>query len=197
MKRNKRCCAIIGIFIVVFNVIGLSQNSANKSAVPIYKNASAGAEERIDDLMSRMSINDKALILHPNFFSTKENEKLGIPRIKFIDGSYGLRCNQSTAFSTPVNYAATFNSKLVKRVGVALAKEAKAKGRNMVLGPVVLMHRNRRPAGMQKATVKILTSQERWLPHTLKVYKVKKYLPRQILLAPKQQNITAIFMMSG
>ncbi len=122
-----------GIVLILFFAV-------NVCAQP-YKNASFHVEERIGDLMGRMTTEDKVLLLHPNFFSTKPNERLGIPAIKFIDGSYGLRCGRSTAFSTPVNYAATWNPELINRAGIAIAEEVRAKGRNMLLGPVILMHR--------------------------------------------------------
>jgi len=108
---------------------------------PLYKDPHADVEARVKDLLGRMSIEDKALLLHPNFFSTKPNPRLGIPPVRFIDGSYGVRSGRATSFCTLVNHAATWDPELINRVGVALAEEVKSKGRNMLLGPVIQMHR--------------------------------------------------------
>jgi len=116
-------------------------DSSSASQLPIYKDAHADIEARIADLMGRMSIDDKAQLLHPLFFGTRPNSRLGIPALKFIDGSYGVRCGESTSFCALVNHAATWDPDLISRVGVALAEEIKSKGRNMLLGPVIYMHR--------------------------------------------------------
>ena len=70
-------------------------DSSRASQVPIYKDPHADIEARIADLMGRMSIDDKAQLLHPLFFGTRSNPRLGIPALKFIDGSYGVRCGES------------------------------------------------------------------------------------------------------
>jgi beta-glucosidase len=116
-------------------------DSSSASQVPIYKDPHADVEARIADLMGRMSVDDKAQLLHPLFFGTRPNLRLGIPALKFIDGSYGVRCGESTSFCALVNHAATWDPDLISRVGVALAEEIKSKGRNMLLGPVIFMHR--------------------------------------------------------
>lgn len=116
-------------------------NASGSSQTPLYKDPGADVERRIADLMGRMSIDDKAQLLHPAFFGTRPNLRLGIPALKFIDGSYGVRCGESTSFCALVNHAATWNPDLISRVGVALAEEIRSKGRNMLLGPVIYMHR--------------------------------------------------------
>jgi beta-glucosidase len=116
-------------------------NPSGGNQTPLYEDPHADVEARIADLMGRMSIDDKAQLLHPLFFGTRPNPRLGIPALKFIDGSYGVRCGESTSFCALVNHAATWNPDLISRVGVALAEEIKSKGRNMLLGPVIYMHR--------------------------------------------------------
>jgi beta-glucosidase len=136
---------IISLAIIIFSDTVYSQNS--KPVIPgfedspLYKNPEGELESRISDLMSRMTIEDKVLLLNPDFFSTRANTRLGIPQLKFIDGSYGVVCGRSTSFCAAVNFAATWDPELISRVGVALAEEIKSKNRNMLLGPVIAMHR--------------------------------------------------------
>jgi beta-glucosidase len=135
------------VLVVLFGLQGAviaqsgAPHSSGASQVPIYKDPHADVEARIADLMGHMSIDDKAQLLHPLFFGTRPNPRLGIPALKFIDGSYGVRCGESTSFCALVNHAATWDPDLISRVGVALAEEIKSKGRNMLLGPVIYMHR--------------------------------------------------------
>jgi len=112
-----------------------------EAAEPLYKHPDAEVESRIADLLGRMSIEEKAELIHPVFFGTKPNARLGIPALKFIDGSYGVRCGRATSFCASVNHAATWNPDLINRVGGALAEEIKSKGRNLLLGPVITIHR--------------------------------------------------------
>lgn len=135
------------ILVVLFGLQGAviaqigAPDSSGASQAPIYKDPHADVEARIADLMGRMSIDDKAQLLHPLFFGTSPNPRLGIPALKFIDGSYGVRSGESTSFCALVNHAATWDPDLISRVGIALADEIKSKGRNMLLGPVIYMHR--------------------------------------------------------
>lgn len=98
-------------------------------------------EKRVDELLRQMTIDEKALLLHPGFYGTRPITRLGIPSLKFIDGSYGVRSGRATSFCTTVNHAATWNPELIHRTGIALAEEIKSKGRNLLLGPVIIIHR--------------------------------------------------------
>jgi beta-glucosidase len=129
----------------IFSGTAISQNNqptpAESGGIPLYKNPHAEVEARVDDLFGRMSIDDKVLLLNPNFMSTKPNTRLGIPQLKFENGSYGNRSGRSTSFCTAVNFAATWDPELINSVGIALAEEIKTKGTNMLLGPVIEIHR--------------------------------------------------------
>lgn len=136
---------IIYLIVILFSDDAFSQISKpaipGSEDTPLYKNPNAEVESRVNDLMNRMSIEEKVLLLNPNFFSTRVNTRLGIPQLKFIDGSFGVVCGRSTSFCASVNFAATWDPELISRVGVALAEEIKSKDRNMLLGPVIAMHR--------------------------------------------------------
>lgn len=98
-------------------------------------------EKRITDLISRMTLDEKISLLGGTGFETKRIARLGIPSLNMTDGPVGVRWDKSTAFPVSIAMAATWNPELVGKVGGALAREAKAKGRYMLLGPCVNINR--------------------------------------------------------
>ena len=108
----------------------------------VYKDPDAPVEDRVEDLLSRMTLEEKVDMLSGiNGFDSKPNERLGIPSIKMTDGPVGVRFGKSTAFPANVAMAASWDIDLVERIGQAIAREAKAKGYNMQLAPCVNIHR--------------------------------------------------------
>lgn len=139
----------------------LNAQEAAPSAVPSnapYKDANLPVEKRVADLLSRMTIQEKAGMLSGSgWMESAPNERLGIPAIKMADGPMGVRSwagssaitsaanapQQVLATSYPagVVMAATWDTDLVKREGQAIAQEVKALGRDMILGPTVNINR--------------------------------------------------------
>ncbi len=62
--------------------------------------------------------------------------RLGIPPLRLADGPPGVNTNaDATALPAPVALAATFNPESARQYGVALAREAKALGQQVLLAP--------------------------------------------------------------
>lgn len=106
-----------------------------------YKNPNAAVEERVNDLLKRMTLEEKLNMLSGTGFETKPNQRLGIPELKMSDGPVGVRWKQSVAFPASMMLAATFDTSLAYRYGWALARETKAKDRNTILGPCININR--------------------------------------------------------
>src|SRR3954468_4462760 len=89
-----------------------------------------------ESLLSRMTLEEKvALLSGTTMWLTAPIERLGIPAIKVTDGPNGARGiglfgtgPAAACFPAGIALAATWNTELVKRVGVALGEEAKTKG---------------------------------------------------------------------
>jgi beta-glucosidase len=106
-------------------------------------------ERRIEDLLARMTLDEKlSLLSGANWMETPGIPRLGIPALKMNDGPLGVRYWSldvrtspasfgTTAFPAGVAMAATWDPPLVEREGQAIAEQAKALGRNMLLGPTV------------------------------------------------------------
>ena len=110
---------------------------------PLYKDSGASVEDRIESLLSQMTLEDKMAMLagDKTGFDSKPNERLGIPVLRMTDGPVGVRWGKSVAFPVSVCMAATWNPDLIYRLGQALGRETKAKGRNVLLAPCVNIHR--------------------------------------------------------
>lgn len=116
------------------------------NSTPVYSDKSAPIEQRINDLLQKLTLKEKIDIIHGDptpgvEMDTKPITRLGIPKISTSDGPHGVRWGNSTAFPPGVSLAATWNEDLINRMGVALAEETLSKGRNTILGPCVNIHR--------------------------------------------------------
>lgn len=130
--------------IFVITVIIFSMATVSLTDTPIYQDINTGIENRIEDLLSRMSLEEKINMISGDVtrFDSRPNERLGIPALHMADGPVGVRSSEpSTAFPASVCMAATWNPDLMIRLGHALGRECKAKGKNVLLAPCVNIHR--------------------------------------------------------
>lgn len=93
---------------------------------PKYLDPTVPIEQRIDDLLPRMTLEEKVTELRDSWDSP------GIPRLKIpamlkTEGLHGQSYSTgATIFPMPIEMAGTFDPSLINRVGVATAVEAKA-----------------------------------------------------------------------
>jgi len=161
---------LIPFFAVLFAVVpfvptGLQAQAAAQTTTPAaipadapYKDARLPADRRVADLLSRMTLEEKATMLSgAGWMESAAIPRLGIPAIKMADGPLGVRSWAgssaitslagaplkvfSTSFPSGVAMAATWDTVLVQREGQAIAQEVKALGRDMILGPTVNINR--------------------------------------------------------
>ena len=151
----RRLLFVILMFVAV--EAGLAQNP-NGSAVAPYKNPDLPVEQRVQDLLGRMTLQEKvAMLSGANWMQSVPNERLGIPSIKMADGPIGIRSwagpssetnaevskktVTTTAFPAGIAMAATWDTDLLQSEGRAIGQEVKAVGRDMILGPTVNINR--------------------------------------------------------
>ncbi|MGJ8680980.1 beta-glucosidase family protein [Paraglaciecola sp.] len=122
---------------------------------PTYKDPSIPTAKRVEDLVSRMTIEEKVAQLggmadkgeefgdyDATNFGTKGNERLGIPTLNMGHGITGVRAGRNpevkaTYFATPIALASTWDAELYGRVGGAIAKELRAADQHLNLGPTL------------------------------------------------------------
>jgi beta-glucosidase len=107
-------------------------------------------------LLGQLTLEEKAsLCLGSDFWHTARVERLGIPAIMVSDGPHGLRRQPdegdhvgisgsvpATCFPTACALASSWDLRLVRRVGEALGREARAQGVAVVLGPGINIKRS-------------------------------------------------------
>jgi beta-glucosidase len=115
----------------------------NKSYSQIYLDPNAKVEDRVSDLLSRMTLNEKLdYIGGENSMYIRAIELLSIPQIKMSDGPVGVRTwGQTTAFPAGICSSASFDVDLVNKLGDALGKDARARGVHFLLGPGLNIYR--------------------------------------------------------
>lgn len=111
------------------------------NAQQVNKNTGMPVEERIDDLINQMSLEEKLTMLGGTGFESIPNDSLGIPAMNMTDGPVGVRWKQATAFPASIVMASTWDPALILKLGKAIAQEAKARGRNVLLAPCVNIQR--------------------------------------------------------
>ncbi|HLG88555.1 MAG TPA: glycoside hydrolase family 3 C-terminal domain-containing protein [Alphaproteobacteria bacterium] len=124
----------------------LSPFSARGDAPPPYKDPKAPLETRVNDLLGRLTLEEKvSLMSGGGFFSSQPIPRLGVPALRFTDGPNGVRSNEgeaATVFPTGSAAAATWNPDLIAKEGKAIGEEALALGDNVLLGPTVNIQRS-------------------------------------------------------
>ena len=142
-SRNFRLRRIVTGWVLFNAALTLRVVVAEDLSGAKYMNPSLPVETRIDDLLPRLTLAEKITMLggDETGFNASGIERLGIPPIRMTDGPVGVRTGAATAWPASVNMAASWDTNLIQRYGVALAEEVKAKGKNCILGPCVGIHR--------------------------------------------------------
>ena len=123
---------------------------------PVYLDESKSIEQRVEDALSRMTLDEKIAIIHAQSkFSSAGVKRLGFPDLWTDDGPHGVRpdvlwdeweqagqTNDScVAFPALTCLAATWNPQLARRYGESLGEEALYRNKNVMLGPGVNIYR--------------------------------------------------------
>lgn len=101
-------------------------NSSGKSETPTYLNTTLPIPERVKDLISRLSLEEKVgLMSHPAIGI----ERLNIPSYNYWNEAlHGIaRSGRATVFPQAIGMAATWDKKLVKHVASVIGDEGRAK----------------------------------------------------------------------
>ena len=100
-------------------------------------------ERRVESILGQMTLDEKIdLIAGVDFFYLRGVPRLGVPRLRMVDGPMGVRNDgPATAFGGGIAIAATWNTALAERIGVEFGRDARAKGGHFLLAPGVNIYR--------------------------------------------------------
>ena len=142
---------------LIISVLLLGASASTQAqSLPIYLDESKPIEQRIDDAMSRMTLDEKIAVIHAQSkFSSPGVKRLGFPDLWTDDGPHGVRpdvlwdewvqAGQSNdscvAFPALTCLAATWNPQMARLYGESLGEEALYRNKSVMLGPGVNIYR--------------------------------------------------------
>jgi len=132
--------SIFVYLIVLFLFTSIS--TAQLSGIAVYKDSSYAIEQRVDDLLQKMTLKEKVSILsRTDGLNVPGVKRLGIPPLRLVNGPHGVGEDPGTCFPAGVAMAATWNEYLLYEVGSVIGEEALAKKCDILLAPTVNLHR--------------------------------------------------------
>jgi beta-glucosidase len=119
-------------------------DAKSPAETPKYLDPKVPIEERIDDLLPRMTLQEKVVQLRDDWGS-KGVPRLKIPALLKTEGLHGQSYSTgATIFPEPIEMASTFDTNLIWRVGQTTAIEAKAANLRASWSPVLDVARDAR-----------------------------------------------------
>ncbi len=120
---SRKCFALSFLFAILVSLpIGAQQTP---TATPAYLNPELPVDQRVDDLVSRMTLEEKA--------SQVVHQAAAIPRLKvpaynwWTEALHGVASGTATVFPEPIGLGATFDAPLIHEMAIAIGTEARAK----------------------------------------------------------------------
>ena len=113
-------------------------------------------ETEIDNIIKGMTLEEKIDMLHgKNMFSSAGIPRLGIADVEYADGPFGIReemephswnsahltTDSATFFPTGSALAATWSTEWAYAYGRGMSREARLRGKDMILGPAINIQR--------------------------------------------------------
>ena len=113
-------------------------------------------ESQINEIIKGMTLEEKIDMLHgKNMFSSAGIPRLGIADMEYADGPFGIReemephswnsvhltTDSATFFPTGSALAATWSTNLAYAYGRGMSREARLRGKDMILGPAINIQR--------------------------------------------------------
>jgi beta-glucosidase len=137
--------------------VSININRASAQALhPVHQSKLTENDAKIDKIIAQMTLEEKVAMLHgKNMFTSAGVERLGIADLMYADGPFGIReemephswnslhitNDSSTFFPTGSALAATWSKDLAYSYGVGIAREARLRGKDMILGPAINIQR--------------------------------------------------------
>ena len=144
-----RITRIFALAVIAVLLISSTTEKVHRSALLQY-------DKQIDGIISKMTVQEKTDMLHAkHMFVSAGVPGQGIADINYADGPFGIReemqpdnwnplglqNDKATFFPTGSALAATWSPELAYSYGTAMAREARLRGKDMILGPAINIQR--------------------------------------------------------
>lgn len=101
-------------------------------------------ERTVRQLCSKLTFSEKIQLVHGTSDPAEVGigyvppvDRLDLPALRFADGPMGVDAHRATAWPASIALAASWNPELAHKQGIALGREAAAKGINVLLAPTL------------------------------------------------------------
>jgi beta-glucosidase len=127
----KKTSILAVVLILALCVASVATHAQDSSDVPVFRNAGLPVEHRVDDLISRLTIEEK---IGQTMMASPEIKRLGIPKYDWWNEAlHGVARNgTATVFPQAIGLAATWNPELHQRIAEAISTEARAKNNEAI-----------------------------------------------------------------
>ena len=149
MNFHRRVAPLLalGMSGILFAFLHSPKESHAATELPAFKGQSLPIEQRIQDLISRMTLEEKVRMCFggekPGIVQFYGVPRLGIPSLLQTDGPRGIaQAATATSFPSGIGLTASWDYDLMYQTGVAIAQEGRATGKTMVLGPAINIDRD-------------------------------------------------------
>ena len=130
--------------------------SVTTSQAQTYPSRLLQNEPQIESIIKSMTLEEKINMLHgKNMFSSAGIPRLGIADVEYADGPFGIReemephswnsanltTDSATFFPTGSALAATWSTEWAYAYGKGMSREARLRGKDMILGPAINVQR--------------------------------------------------------
>jgi beta-glucosidase len=114
------------LIMILTGSLAVPRTPAKQDGTPPYKNAALPIEQRVNDLVSRMTLEEK---ISQMMNGAAAIERLGVPDYEWWnEGLHGVaRAGYATVFPQAIGLAATWNTDLMYEVADVISTEARAK----------------------------------------------------------------------
>ena len=134
----------------------IAMSTAITGQTQTYPSKLFGHETEIDNIIRQLTLEEKVDMLHgKNMFSSAGIPRLGIADVEYADGPFGIReemephswnsahltTDSATFFPTGSALAATWSSEWAYAYGKGMSREARLRGKDMILGPAINIQR--------------------------------------------------------
>jgi len=151
MKKN-----VLLIALAVGFICGCKGDPTLSRDVKGYDDPLLQNEKKITEIIGKMTLEEKVAMLHgKHMFTSQGVPSQGIADMVYADGPFGIReemephswnslhltTDSATFFPTGSALAATWNGEIAYQYGTGMAREARLRGKDMILGPAINIQR--------------------------------------------------------
>lgn len=145
--------AVVVILTTTVQAVGFVPNGHEEQPYPTRLLSN---EQQIESIIKSMTLEEKIAMLHgKNMFSSAGIPRLGIADMEYADGPFGIReemephswnsahltTDSATFFPTGSALAATWSTDWAYAYGRGMSREARMRGKDMILGPAINIQR--------------------------------------------------------